>query len=347
MTKLGTSSPRGGLMSSFLAVVVVVSGAVAQSDDGIEVKLGAKRSTLLSFQAVDLTVTITNRGTKPTPALSRAMLSANKTIIAALPGGPGSKREGKWAKRVGKAPRGGIGALQPGESFTTPVRVEIPEGMVGEKGGVVYVQWVGRKGFLKGRRSEEVQLNVRAGDKPIVTVETSKGSIVLELWPDKAPNHVANFVTLARRGFFSGLTWHRVIANFMVQTGCPNGDGMGNPGYTIPAEINDVDFKKGILGMARGPSMDSAGSQFFVMVADRPALNKKYTAFGRVLEGQEIADQISRVPTHKDPPQKDRPITPIKLVDVLVELPEKYELPAVVKTGDKKPEDAKKSGEDK
>jgi peptidyl-prolyl cis-trans isomerase B (cyclophilin B) len=135
------------------------------------------------------------------------------------------------------------------------------------------------------------------------TVETSLGTIELELWPDTALNHVANFKKLADAGFYDGLVFHRVIPDFMVQTGCPDGTGMGGPGWTVDAEFGDTPFVKGTLGMARSASPDSAGSQFFVCVADATWLNGQYTAFGRVTAGQDVADAISRVPRDA----RDRP----------------------------------------
>ena len=149
----------------------------------------------------------------------------------------------------------------------------------------------------------------------------------LKLFPDECPKTVENFATHAANGYYDGVIFHRVIKGFMVQTGCPDGTGMGGPGYTLPSEFNKVPFKKGVLGMARtqaGPH--TAGSQFFICVADRPDLNEKYTAFGRVLEGQDIADRISNVAT-----SQDRPLDEIKLNRVRVILPKSYKKPAVIK----------------
>jgi len=149
---------------------------------------------------------------------------------------------------------------------------------------------------------------------PTVTIETSKGTIECELWPDKAPGHVDNFKKLADKGFYDGLIFHRVIPNFMVQTGCPQGTGTGGPGYNIDAEFNDADFKKGTLGMARAQDPNSAGSQFFICVADTPHLNRQYTAFGAVTSGQDVADAISGVSKN----HSDRPDEEIKMVSVQV-----------------------------
>jgi len=147
------------------------------------------------------------------------------------------------------------------------------------------------------------------------TIVTSQGSIVAELWPDRAPQHVENFKKLADKGFYDGLLFHRVIPEFMIQTGCPEGTGMGGPGWTVDAEFNDAEFTKGVLGMARSQHPDSAGSQFFICVADSPWLNGQYTAFGTVTSGQDVADAISNV----DRDGRDRPVSKVVVESVTVE----------------------------
>lgn len=135
-----------------------------------------------------------------------------------------------------------------------------------------------------------------APETTTATIETNHGVIEIELWPDKAPGHVANFKKLADEGFYDGLVFHRVIPGFMIQTGCPLGTGTGGPGWAIDAEFNDAPFKKGTVGMARSSDPNSAGSQFFICVADCDWLDGQYTAFGRVISGQDIADAISAIP---------------------------------------------------
>lgn len=149
---------------------------------------------------------------------------------------------------------------------------------------------------------------------PTVTIETTKGTIELELWPDQAPKHVENFKKLATDGFYDGLVFHRVIPDFMVQTGCPQGTGTGGPGWNVNAEFNDSAFVKGTLGMARAGDPNSAGSQFFICVADTPHLNGQYTAFGKVTSGQEVADAISEVERDRG----DRPKSEVQMVKVTV-----------------------------
>lgn len=124
-------------------------------------------------------------------------------------------------------------------------------------------------------------------------IETERGNIVLALYPEEAPLTVANFVRLARQGFYSGLTFHRVVPNFVVQTGCPRGDGWGGPGYTIRCEINPLRYKRGTVGMALS-GRDTGGSQFFITHGPEPHLDGTYTVFGQVIEGMDIVDQIRR-----------------------------------------------------
>ena len=140
---------------------------------------------------------------------------------------------------------------------------------------------------------------------PRATIETRLGSIEIEFLPDKAPGHVKNFLDLARKGFYDGTTFHRVIPGFMIQGGDPNTKdakgsrdrhGTGGPGYQIKAEFNDVPHKRGVVSMARSSDPNSAGSQFFIVVKDSGFLDRQYTAFGRVVRGIEVADAIVNSP---------------------------------------------------
>lgn len=137
-------------------------------------------------------------------------------------------------------------------------------------------------------------LTIDPAKRYTATISTPRGDIVIELLPDIAPQTVNNFVFLARNNFYNGLTWHRVLPNFMAQGGDPNGDGTGGPGYSIPAEFSDaIAFDgPGIVAMARSADPDSAGSQFFITTGPAEWLNGQYTAFGRVIAGQEIVDGI-------------------------------------------------------
>jgi peptidyl-prolyl cis-trans isomerase B (cyclophilin B) len=137
------------------------------------------------------------------------------------------------------------------------------------------------------------------GDHPRAVIETKFGNIELELLPEVAPNHVKNFLSLSRNGFYDGTLFHRVIPGFMIQGGDPNtkgGDktkyGQGGPGYYVQAEFNDQPHVRGVLSMARAQHPDSAGSQFFIVVKDSLFLDRQYTVFGRVTKGMEVADAI-------------------------------------------------------
>ncbi|MCR5216085.1 MAG: peptidylprolyl isomerase [Lachnospiraceae bacterium] len=139
---------------------------------------------------------------------------------------------------------------------------------------------------------------------PIVTIQMADGGVMkLELYPDIAPNTVNNFISLVKKGFYDNLTFHRIIAGFMIQGGCPEGTGMGGPGYHIPGEFEMNDFEnplkhtRGVLSMARAGHPDSAGSQFFIMHKDSPHLDGQYAAFGKLIEGDEELEKIAMVST--------------------------------------------------
>lgn len=133
---------------------------------------------------------------------------------------------------------------------------------------------------------------------PTATIETDHGTLELELWNDVAPGHVANFQKLARQGFYDGTGFHRIIPNFVIQGGCPTGDGTGGPGWNVKAEFNDRKHEKGVLSMARSSHPDSAGSQFFICLGREHCqhLDGQYTAFGRVIKGLDVVDKIAAVP---------------------------------------------------
>ena len=151
---------------------------------------------------------------------------------------------------------------------------------------------------------------------PIVTITMENGGVIkAELYPEIAPNTVNNFIDLINRGFYDGLIFHRVIPGFMIQGGDPEGNGMGGPGYSIKGEFSRNGFKnelkhtKGVLSMARTMDPNSAGSQFFIMVADAPHLDGQYASFGKVIEGMEVADEIVNTKTdYSDRPYEDQVI---------------------------------------
>jgi len=160
-------------------------------------------------------------------------------------------------------------------------------------------------------------------EKTRAVIETKFGKIEVKFFPDVAPNHVNNFIELAKKGFYDGTTFHRVIPGFMIQGGDPNSKdpdkskhGAGGPGYTVRAEFNNKPHKKGTLSMARAAHPDSAGSQFFICVADSSFLDGQYTVFGEVVSGMEVADKIVGQP-------RDRRDNPNERIELKVKLVEK------------------------
>lgn len=156
---------------------------------------------------------------------------------------------------------------------------------------------------------------------PIVTFETTAGTIQAELYPEIAPNSVNNFISLIQKGFYDGIIFHRVIQGFMIQGGDPEGVGIGGPGYSIKGEFaqngfeNNLKHTRGVLSMARSQMPDSAGSQFFIMHQDAPHLDGAYAAFGKVTEGLEVVDQIASVETD----YRDAPLEPQMMIKVTVD----------------------------
>lgn len=151
-------------------------------------------------------------------------------------------------------------------------------------------------------------------NNPVVTIEMENGNIIkIELYPEIAPNTVRNFISLVNSGYYNGLIFHRVIPGFMIQGGCPQGSGTGGPGYSIKGEFSGNGFKnemkhdKGVISMARSASLNSAGSQFFLMVEKSPHLDSQYAAFGKVIEGIEEADRVVGVKRdYNDRPREDQ-----------------------------------------
>ncbi len=157
---------------------------------------------------------------------------------------------------------------------------------------------------------------------PVLTIKMDDGDIIkAELYPEIAPNTVNNFISLANSGFYNGIIFHRVIRGFMIQGGCPDGTGMGGPGYSIKGEFthngfkNDLAHTPGVLSMARTMIPDSAGSQFFIMHRAAPHLDGEYAAFGKVTEGLDVVDKIASVMTGPN----DKPVVPQIIESMTVE----------------------------
>ena len=158
---------------------------------------------------------------------------------------------------------------------------------------------------------------------PVFRIEMENGDVIKgELYPEVAPNTVNNFISLANSGYYNGLNFHRVIYGFMIQGGCPNGTGMGHPGYSIKGEFsgngfkNDLKHTAGVLSMARSMMPDSAGSQFFIMHRDAPHLDGSYAAFGKVIRGLEYVDAIANTKTDEnDKPVENQVIKSITIIE--------------------------------
>ena len=156
-------------------------------------------------------------------------------------------------------------------------------------------------------------------ENPVVTIEMENGgTTTAELYPDVAPQSVYNFISLANSGFYDGLIFHRVIPGFMIQGGCPEGTGMGGPGWHIKGEflqngvVNPIKHTRGVISMARAMDPNSAGSQFFIMHQDAPHLDGGYAAFGHVVSGMDVVDEIAAVSTDWN----DKPRTPVVMEKV-------------------------------
>jgi peptidyl-prolyl cis-trans isomerase B (cyclophilin B) len=160
-------------------------------------------------------------------------------------------------------------------------------------------------------------------DKEIATIKTTEGDLVIEFWPDVAPKTVENFKTLARKGYYDGTCFHRVIKGFMIQGGDPQTKdpdkesawGTGGPGYNIKAEFNDRSHTRGVLSMARSNDPHSAGSQFFICHGNANFLDRQYTAFGKVIQGDDVLEKIATTPTQ----QPDRPKKRMGVVSVTIQ----------------------------
>lgn len=183
--------------------------------------------------------------------------------------------------------------------------------------GRVFIWMVMLGVVLSSGRSTDVEAQAASGKEPRAIIDTKFGSIEIRFWPDKAPKHVENFLTLAKSGFYDKTIFHRVIPGFMIQGGDPNTKnapdksqyGVGGPGYRVKAEFNDRSHVRGVVSMARSQDPDSAGSQFFIVVKDAPHLNRQYTVFGEVIKGIEVVDHI--VSQQRD--ARDNPLERIEM----------------------------------
>jgi peptidyl-prolyl cis-trans isomerase B (cyclophilin B) len=173
---------------------------------------------------------------------------------------------------------------------------------------------------MKSKKFTKEEIKKMAETRAVI--ETKFGNIELKFFPDVAPNHVNNFIELAKKGFYDGTTFHRVIPGFMIQGGDPNSKnpdknihGTGGPGYTVKAEFSSRPHKRGTLSMARAADPDSAGSQFFICVADAPFLDRQYTVFGEVVSGMDIADKIVSQPRDRRDNPNERIEMKVKVIE--------------------------------
>ncbi|MBC8009921.1 MAG: peptidylprolyl isomerase [Burkholderiales bacterium] len=155
----------------------------------------------------------------------------------------------------------------------------------------------------------------------LAVITTTKGDMTLEFWPDVAPGHVENFKKLAQKGFYDGTAFHRIIKGFMIQGGCPNSKkgasgqpGTGDPGYKIKAEFNAKPHTRGVLSMARSSSPDSAGSQFFICHGEAKFLDRQYTAFGKLVKGDDVLEAIATMPTGG--PERSTPSERVEIISI-------------------------------
>ncbi len=183
------------------------------------------------------------------------------------------------------------------------------------------LQWTDMAyGEVRSKKFTQEEISKMTETKAVI--ETKFGNIELRFFPDVAPNHVNNFIELSKKGFYDGTTFHRVIPRFMIQGGDPNSKspdrskhGMGGPGYTVKAEFNEKPHKRGTLSMARSGHPDSAGSQFFICVADSPFLDRQYTVFGEVVTGMDVVDQIVSQPRDKSDNPNERIEMKVKIIE--------------------------------
>ncbi len=222
---------------------------------------------------------------------------------------------GKKKRRKKKVPTG----KQRSSSRVNPVVIAVLAVVV--LAAAVMLLWGGGS-KINSTEGESLEEQFAHTQKPVVTIEMESGELIkVELDPVNAPNTVRNFISLAEKGFYDGLIFHRVISDFMIQGGCPEGTGRGGPGYYIKGEFaanghnNEILHKRGVISMARSQTFDSAGSQFFITVAENPHLDNEYAAFGTVLEGMDAVDRIAEVPRDSE----DKPLEDQRIRRVTVE----------------------------
>lgn len=298
------------------AALLLLCAAAASAQVVVEVK--AEKRVYAPGETVAVTVSATNVGKQPAEYPLPAEVAGGLTVQRVSDGRPETVAQG--APPATKEPK----ALAPGEAWSE--KVEITAKLAGE--GAYQVSWKGADGQDAKMATFAIWTpeTLAALEDTVVLLDTTHGPIALEFKPKLAPLSVQCFLNLARKGFYTGKSFHRVIAGFMMQGGCPAGNGTGNPGYKIAGEFGDVKHERGTLAMAREKSPDSAGCQFYICFGPAPWLDEAgYTVFGRMIWGDEALAKVEKVLTdhhtlkgkcgvnHRDLPLDDVKINDLKI----------------------------------
>jgi cyclophilin family peptidyl-prolyl cis-trans isomerase len=309
---------------TLLLCSTLAAGATAQDLAGFKATLTAKKAVVSADASVDfvLALEITEDTKVPAVLLSGLDLEARLDDAA--------------AEKIQKKGKGGAVPMVAGTRLERTI--SLPATRLGDLAGAkgmatVAVQWVGMIGAscvvrIAPDRSK-IDLDALDLAKTEVVLATDVGEMTLSFRPDKAPNHVMNFLKLSKSGFYDGTRFHRVMQGFMIQGGDPNSKdlgkrqlwGGGNPGYRIDAEFSDIRHVRGVLSMAReGHDVNSAGSQFFIMHADNSGLDNQYTAFGHLKTGADVLDKIATAPARRSPRsgQLEIPVRPVVLEAAII-----------------------------
>ena len=295
-----------------LVLTVMLCGVACAGD--LEITASAEKAEVQLGEDVVLTVKIVNAGDKPAPL--KEVFFGRGSLEFKLTQGLGNDSEKPlpfvYTRIAGSSykPRQPEAiTLEAGKAIITTVKIPA---LVSGKMRIEGKLW--DQVLL-----EEVTVKVKSSKKRLgLEIETSAGKMEAVLYPHEAPNTVANMVRLARDGYFDGLTFHRICKGFMIQGGCPDGTGAGDPGFNLPAEFNAVKHERGILSMARSQHEDSAGSQFFVMDGQAPHLDNKYTVWGKLEDGYDTLQKLANTPVRMQGQEMSAPLeTPaIKKISV-------------------------------
>lgn len=287
-------------MLSVLASLLVLGTAAAQAEGPYEVTLQPVADLAVGGAPIALQLRIEVREDCKLPAT----LLSGRDLEVSVNGGK--------AKPIVTKVSGNV-ALAGGTVIERTIKIESSEVGAGESSEAIDLvfTWSGVASKAAVKQTPDVsQIAIEDLDlaQTRVALVTDHGTMTVRFYPDKAPNHVKNFIKLSKEGFYNGTKFHRIMRGFMIQGGCPNtkegatgAPGTGNPGYTVDAEFNDVKHTRGILSMARSQDPNSAGCQFFVMHGDAPGLDGQYSAFGFLEKGADTLDRIASLPVGPSP----------------------------------------------